>query len=125
MKPNPVGWFEIYVNDLNRAQKFYETVFDCKLENLPTNVDGFQMLAFPMDRTSTGAAGVLAKMEGLKAGGGSVIVYFTSPDCSLQEKRIPAAGGSVHKPKTSIGEYGYIVLAGDTEGNMFGIHSRD
>ncbi|MGZ3749502.1 MAG: VOC family protein, partial [Pseudobdellovibrionaceae bacterium] len=31
MKNNPVGWFEIYVQDLDRAKKFYESVFQLKL----------------------------------------------------------------------------------------------
>lgn len=26
MNRNPVGWFEIYVQDMHRAQKFYEVV---------------------------------------------------------------------------------------------------
>ena len=26
-KMNPVAWFEIYVNDMPRAKKFYEEVF--------------------------------------------------------------------------------------------------
>jgi len=34
MKANPVGWFEIYVQDMNRARRFYETVFQGKLEKL-------------------------------------------------------------------------------------------
>lgn len=35
-KHNPVIWFEIYVDDLDRAQRFYEQVFDVKLEAFPT-----------------------------------------------------------------------------------------
>ena len=27
MSANPVGWFEIYVQDINRAKAFYEAVF--------------------------------------------------------------------------------------------------
>jgi len=33
------------------------------------------------------------------------------------------SGGSIHKKKFSIGQYGFISLAIDTEGNMFGLHS--
>ncbi len=25
---NPIGWFEIYVDDLSRAKQFYESVFN-------------------------------------------------------------------------------------------------
>ena len=31
---NPVGWFEIYVDDMARAKAFYEAVFGKKLERL-------------------------------------------------------------------------------------------
>lgn len=32
MNHNPVGWFEIYVQDMDRAKRFYELVFQVKLE---------------------------------------------------------------------------------------------
>src|SRR4051812_44146665 len=121
MKMNPVGWFEIYVQDMNRAKKFYETVLDTKLTSLPS--PELEMWAFPMERGAPGATGVLAKMQGVPSGGNSTLVYFTSPDCSVEEKRAKEAGGRIHRPKLSIGEYGFICLAVDTEGNMFGVHS--
>jgi predicted enzyme related to lactoylglutathione lyase len=36
---------------------------------------------------------------------------------------VPGFGGRIHRPKLSIGPYGFITLAVDTEGNMFGLHS--
>lgn len=122
---NPVVWFEIYIDDMSRAQKFYETVFEVQFTPLmdPTS-DGFEMLAFPADMESKNSAtGALVKMEGFKAGNNSTIVYFMSDDCSIEEARVTGAGGSIFKPKMSIGEYGFIVLAKDTEGNIIGIHS--
>ena len=111
---NPVGWFEIY-----------ETILQTKLEELPTPAEDttFQMYSFPSDMTSYGSGGTLVKMEGFNAGGNSTIVYFGSEDCAIEEARIVAAGGKIFKSKMSIGEYGFIVLATDTEENMFGIHS--
>jgi predicted enzyme related to lactoylglutathione lyase len=122
---NPVVWFEIYVDDLPRAKKFYETVLDLKLADLPNpGGDSTQMLAFPMDmETKNMASGALVKMEGIKAGGNSTLVYFFSEDCNTEQARIEKAGGKVSQPKTSIGEYGFITLGQDTEGNLFGIHS--
>ena len=35
MKSNPVGWFEIYVQDMARTKTFYETVFQGTLAPLP------------------------------------------------------------------------------------------
>lgn len=122
---NPVVWFEIYVNDLYRARKFYETVFQIQLSEMPNPTpDAIQMLAFPMNMESKNmASGALVKMEGFKAGNNSTIVYFASEDCSMEEARVANAGGQIFKTKMSLGEYGFMVLALDTEGNMIGIHS--
>ncbi len=121
---NPVGWFEIYVDDMKRAQKFYETVLKTELSELPnpTPKEPTQMLAFPMDMGKN-ASGSLVKMEGFKAGGNSTIVYFVCDDCAVEEARVVKAGGKVFKSKLSIGEFGFMVLCMDTEGNMIGLHS--
>jgi hypothetical protein len=34
MKSNPVAWFEIYVQDPDRAKRFYESVFQVTLKKL-------------------------------------------------------------------------------------------
>ncbi|SOE23409.1 hypothetical protein SAMN06298216_3797 [Spirosomataceae bacterium TFI 002] len=122
---NPVVWFEIYVDDLQRAKAFYEKVFQIQLTELPNPIDDdMQMLAFPSNmETNNRASGTLVKMEGFKAGNNSTIVYFMSEDCSIEESRVEDAGGKVFKTKMSIGDYGNMVLATDTEGNMIGIHS--
>ena len=85
--------------------------------------DGMKMLAFPQDMERMGAGGVLVKMEGFKAGGNSTLVYFGSEDCANEERRVVEAGGQILTSKQSLGEYGFMVLARDTEDNMFGIHS--
>ncbi|MCB0446881.1 MAG: VOC family protein [Gelidibacter sp.] len=120
----PIVWFEIYVDDMARAQKFYETILDVKLEQLsnPTD-DAMQMKSFPGDMESYGANGALVKMEGVKAGTNSTLIYFGSEDCITEELRVEKAGGKIFKPKMSIGEYGFITLFFDTEGNMVGLHS--
>ena len=125
MAGNAVGWFEIYVNDMARAQAFYETVMGVTLEALgdPTN-EALHMRAFPADMEQYGASGALVHMDGFPAGGNSTLVYFSSEDCAVEESRVAAAGGKVERPKMSIGDYGFITLAIDTEGNMFGIHSQ-
>ena len=123
---NPVVWFEIYVDDIGRARDFYEKVLDIQLTDMQmpdTLDDDMQMLAFPSDMGGPGADGTLIQMSGFKSGGNSTIVYFRSEDCAIEQARIEGAGGTVHQSKQSLGEYGYMVLAQDTEGNMFGVHS--
>jgi len=121
VKPNPVVWFEIYVADMARARRFYETVLDTPLSKLE-GPEG-EMWAFPMDQATGGAGGALVKMDGVPPGGGGTLVYFGCEDCALEVGRVAAAGGSVSRPKFSIGEYGFIALVVDTEGNMVGLHS--
>ena len=121
MAGNPVCWFEIYVQDMERARRFYESVLQVKLNKLGSS--GADLWAFPQSFTNYGASGALAKMEGFSSGGNSTLVYFSCADCGAAEKRIVAAGGRILKESFSIGEYGSIVLAFDTEGNMFGLHS--
>lgn len=123
MSFNPVGWFEIYVQDLERAKKFYETMLAIELTKLESPVAELEMLAFPMDMEGKGASGALAKMDGCPSGGTGTLVYFTSEDCENEASRVEAAGGTVCRPKMSIGQYGFIALVMDTEGNMIGIHS--
>ncbi len=123
---NPIIWFEIYVDDIDRARKFYEKVLDIQLIDIPTPdtiENDVIMVSFPSDMFGPGATGALVKMSGYKVGGNSTIVYFASDDCAVEESRIENAGGRVHQSKQSLGEYGFMVLALDSEGNMIGIHS--
>ena len=121
MKNNPVGWFEIYVQDMPRAKTFYEHVFAVQLQKLDSSE--LEMWAFPMQENGAGAMGTLVKMDGCLSGGNSTLVYFTCADCAVEAKRAKENGGQVFKDKFSIGQYGFIALVCDTEGNMIGLHS--
>jgi len=121
MKNNPVGWFEIYVQDLDRAKTFYESVFQLKLEKL--NTPELEVWAFPMQMERWGAGGALVKMDGFSSGGNSVLVYFGCDDCAVEASRAVQSGGRIQREKMSIGEYGFISLVFDTEDNMIGLHS--
>jgi uncharacterized protein len=118
---NPVGWFEIYVDEMRRAKAFYESVFELQLAKLEAH--DLEMWAFPMQPNSYGAPGTLVHMPGFAAGANSVLVYFSCADCAVEAARAEKAGGRIQKPKTSIGQYGYIALVVDTEGNVIGLHS--
>jgi hypothetical protein len=121
MATNPIGWFEIYVQDMSRAKAFYGSVFATQLERLEG--PDIEMWAFPGEPDRPGAPGALVKMEGFPSGGNSTIVYFTCSDCAVEAKRASESGGKIFKDKFSIGQYGFIALVLDTEGNMIGLHS--
>jgi len=127
MNTNAVCWFEIYVDDIPRAKSFYESVLDLELTCLdnPSEPKDFpqpEMWAFPMEERP-GASGAICKMEGVAAGGNSTLVYFSSEDCAIEQARVEKAGGKVVVPKMAIGDYGFISIAQDTEGNTIGFHS--
>ncbi len=121
MSRNNVGWFEIYVDDMERARKFYEAVIGVKLEKLES--PGIEMWNFPMDMDAPGSSGALVHVDGFPAGGNSTLVYFSCEDCAVEASRVVDAGGRIEKEKFSIGPYGFIALAYDTENNMIGLHS--
>jgi predicted enzyme related to lactoylglutathione lyase len=123
MANNPVVWFEIYVQDMPKAKAFYEAVLNVTLTKLESPVPDLEMWQFPSDMTATGASGALAKMQGVKPGGISTVVYFACEDCAVEAARVVPAGGRIKDPKMSIGQYGFIALAYDRDGNMFGLHS--
>ncbi|WP_146344348.1 VOC family protein [Falsiphaeobacter marinintestinus] len=122
-KMNAVGWFDIYVDDLNRAVAFYETVLGAKLEPMGDPTGESQMMSFPADMSAYGAAGALTKSPYASAGVGGTIIYFMAEDCATEEARVAEAGGMVIRPKFSIGEFGFVTLCQDTEGNTFGLNS--
>ncbi len=123
MENNPVGWFEIYVQDMKRAIKFYESVFQVKLEQLESPISNLELWSFPMNMGKMGASGALVKMTGCPSGGNSTLVYFSCDDCAIEAARAAEAGGKIQNEKFSIGQYGFISLLIDTEGNMIGLHS--
>ena len=120
---NPVGWFEIYVQDMNRAKAFYQNTFQLTLERLES--PGIELWAFPFRPENPGCAGALAKMSGKDSGSGGTIIYFSCANCAVEASRAVQNGGRIQKEKTGIGQYGFIALVFDTEGNMIGLHSME
>ncbi len=119
-----IGWFDIYVEDMERAQGFYETVLATTLTPMDDpNDPTAQMRAFGDDFVSHGAGGALVKLPYAKPGPGGAMVYFACDDCSVEAGRVEAAGGTIVQPKFSIGDHGFVTVITDTEGNMVGLHS--
>jgi len=119
---NPVNWFEIPVSDMARARRFYERVLGLQMQDM--SMPGYEMTAFPMERDAPNAAGALVKGENTRPSEGGTIVYFACDDVADNLGRVAGAGGQVLSDKQSIGEYGFIGIVRDTEGNTIGLHSR-
>ena len=124
MANSPVVWFETYVKDMKRAKTFYESVLKITLTEMKSPAPGLEMWGFPSGGDNApGASGALAKMKGAEPNGLGTIVYFHCDDCAVEAARVAPAGGRIKDEKFSIGQFGFIALAYDTEGNLFGLHS--
>ncbi len=121
---NAVGWFELYVTDMARARRFYEAVFRCELAELPPVGTDLKMCVFPWNEGRKGIAGALVQTAQKAPGDGGTLVYFTCEDCAVEAARARLQGGVVIRPKMSIGEYGFIAIVRDSEGNTIGLHSN-
>ncbi len=122
---NPFTWVEIYVEDMNRAQKFYETVLQIEMVSMqaPGEFGDLEMLSFPWAQGENNISGALCKTKDTKPGAGGTLVYFTCDDCAVETSRVETAGGKVLQDKLPIGEHGFCSVVMDTEGNTIGFHS--
>jgi predicted enzyme related to lactoylglutathione lyase len=122
---NAISWFEIPTTDINRAQKFYEAIFDITM--MPMDFPNIKMRMFPLDDMMTQVGGALVDSGGFhrpSATDGSLIYLNANPDVQTVLDRVEAAGGKIMVPKTEISpEYGFMGVFTDTEGNRIGLHS--
>jgi hypothetical protein len=120
-----ISWFEIPSTDIERAQTFYETIFDIKMVKM--DVPGLKMRAFPLDNPMEGVGGTIVQTEGYhipSATDGPLIYLDANPDVNNVLNRVEAAGGKVIVPKQEISEeYGFMGVFLDTEGNRIALHS--
>jgi predicted enzyme related to lactoylglutathione lyase len=123
-KSNAIGWFDLYVEDLERAATFYESVLQLKLPVMGDPTGETVMRAFPADMTVYGASGALVKSPHGRPGIGGSLLYFSVDDCATASARVASANGIVVREKFSIGDFGWVALCRDTEGNLFGLNSR-
>jgi predicted enzyme related to lactoylglutathione lyase len=119
---HPVHWFEIFVSDIERAVRFYQTVLNIELRR--ENEDGRPMALFA-SAVEQGVGGALVRQPGREPTSQGVLVYLDADgklDACLG--RVERAGGAVVQPKTDIGPPGFIALIRDSEGNVVGLHSE-
>ena len=126
MEANMVGWFEIPVNDMVRAQKFYEQVFDIQIHIVDMGETTMGWFPFPKDPQARGAGGSLIQnSDHYKPADNGVLIYFSSKEITPELGRIKEAGGTVLQEKTLISDdIGYMALFLDSEGNRIALHSR-
>ena len=123
-KVNILNWFEISVNDIARAKKFYETIFSIEMHQMETG--GMKMAGFPLEPMSGKLGGTLVQSPSHKPCNHGVVIYLNgNPDLSVALGKVEKAGGKIEMPKTHISnEIGYMAFITDSEGNRVGLHSN-
>lgn len=127
MKTNMVGWFEIPVSNMERAKKFYEKVFDIKIQIEQFGETMMGWFPFPKDPEAKGAGGSLVLNEQFyKPIANGTLVYFSSPEITYELRKVEEAGGVILQEKTLIREdIGFMALVLDSEGNRIALHSKE
>ena len=118
-KSNPVVYFEIPVNDMNRAIKFYTTVFNFDLDK--EIIDKNEMALFPFVDENSGISGALAKGEIYKPTKDGVVIYFKTENIEQTLQLATSNGGQILYPKTDNG-IGLVAEFEDTEGNRIALY---
>ena len=121
---NAISWFEIPAVDVNRAQKFYETIFGINM--IPLDLPQIQMRMFPVENPMSIGGAICQSGDFYKpsADSGSLVYLNGNPDVQMVLDKIEAAGGKIVVPKTEISpEYGRMAVFLDTEGNRVALHS--
>ena len=122
---NAISWFEIPTIDLQRAQTFYETVFEIQM--IPMDTPNLKMRMFQIEDPMNGIGGALSYADGFykpSATDGPLVYLNANPDVQVVLNRIEKAEGEIMVPKTQISpEHGYMAVFIDTEGNRIALHS--
>lgn len=122
---NAISWFEIGTTDLERATKFYETIFGLKL--IPLDLPNIKMRMFPLEDMENGVGGAIVdsgEFHKPSSTDGPLIYLNGNPDVQNVLDKVEAAGGKILIPKTMISpEYGFMAVMLDTEGNRIALHS--
>jgi uncharacterized protein len=122
---NAISWFEIPATDLDRAAKFYETIFRISLHSL--DLPNIKMRMFPLDDMLSQVGGAVVDSAGFhkpSTTDGPLIYLNGNPDVQNILDKVEAAGGQIQVPKTMISpENGFMAVILDTEGNRIALHS--
>lgn len=121
---NAISWFEIPAIDLDRAQRFYETILGINM--IPADFPNIRMRMFPL-QDMAGIGGALCDSGGFhipSAIEGALIYLNANPDVQVVLDKVEGAGGKILVPKTEISaDYGHMAVIIDSEGNRIAFHS--
>jgi len=118
---NAIHWFEIPARDLDRAQRFYETLLGVPLRREAMGPQTTLAL-FPYDEP--GAGGCLMHAPGLEPAVNGTLAYLGVAELDAVLARLDRAGGQLLTPKVTLPDgMGVFAHVQDSEGNRVGLHA--
>ncbi len=114
--------FEIPVDDLERAQKFYKNIFGWTMDAVP-DMEYIIIRTTPVDEnnmpTEPGAinGGMMKRQSPLT----SPLVIINVQNIEDSMKKVKKMGGEIVRGKTQVMDMGYVAYFKDTEGNIIGL----
>lgn len=120
---NSINWFEIPVNNFDRAKAFYATLLGAEVQEMSHPTHKYGILPGDMQ---AGVTGGIVQGEGYEPSMNGALIYLNGgDDLAVPLSKVEAAGGSILMPKTSIGANGFMAHISDTEGNRIALHSMN
>jgi predicted enzyme related to lactoylglutathione lyase len=114
-----ITWFEIPAANLERAQRFYETILEAPL--IAQVFDGANIAIFPCE--DGGVRGCLLETAH-PSPHGTVVYLNVNGRLDRTVELVTSAGGRVELPKTELPRgIGWIAKITDSEGNRVGLHA--
>ena len=119
---NALHWFEIPARDIERAQRFYETLLGVTLKRQAMGPQATLAL-FPYEEP--GAGGCLMQSPGLEPAASGTLAYLgAEPTLDAVLGRLERAGGKLLTPKVTLPDgMGVFAHIQDSEGNRVGLHA--
>lgn len=121
---NAFTWFDIPVTNIERAMKFFMSLFSIEFQLLKFD-NGLQMAIFPVEENTVSGALTLHPDYYVPSKDGPLIYLNGNPDLSLILDKVENNGGKILIPKSLISEHwGFMALFEDTEGNRIALRSN-
>jgi len=123
-----INWFEIPVNDFDRARKFYETILGYQM--VEKAVDGARMAFFDFDPREEGRGGAIVYDPAFytPSDNGTLIYLNCEPNLQKVLDRVVSAGGKILQASTPVAvtqDMGFWALILDSEGNRIALHAME
>jgi predicted enzyme related to lactoylglutathione lyase len=114
-----IVWFEIGADNVERAKKFYGSLFGWKIEKMPGAMEYWHLDTGGSDDTPDG--GIMKRQNPQQA----ITNYIGVPSVDEFAAKVEKLGGKICMAKTAVPQMGYFAICQDTENNAFGLWQMD